>query len=96
MRTALYTTLVINKMLAKAFIIAALFAIIFVLFRGLYFLVKDQGNPKQTVKSLTWRIGLSVLLIILIMVAIKLGIVTPHGINKMPEQDTEQQQSENG
>ena len=74
-------------MLAKAFIITCLFTIIFVLFRGLYFLVKDEGNPKQTVRSLTWRIGLSLGLIILIIIGASTGIIQPHGLNKMPEQE---------
>lgn len=68
-------------LLAKIAIVIMLFVIVFVLFRGLYFLVKGQGNPKKTVNSLTWRIGLSLLLIGLLIVAIQLGIIQPHGIN---------------
>ena len=43
---------------AKAVLVVILLAILFVLFRGLFFLVKDQGNSKRTVNSLTWRVGL--------------------------------------
>lgn len=68
-------------MLAKILIVIALFAIIFSLFRGLLFLVRGQGNPKKTVNALTWRISLSVLLIIAIVIAAQLGYVEPHGIN---------------
>ena len=66
--------------IAKVFIILTLIAIIFVLFRGLFFLVKDQGQTKKTVNSLTWRISLSVFLIILLVLAIKFGIIVPHGV----------------
>ena len=68
-------------MLVKILIVLMLFAIIFVLFRGLYFLVKGTGNPKKTVSSLTWRIGLSVLFIGLLIAAIVMGYIEPHGIN---------------
>ena len=68
-------------MLPKIIIVLVLFTIVFVLFRGLFFLVKGQGNPKKTVNSLTWRIGLSVVLIGAIVVAIQLGYIEPHGIN---------------
>jgi len=68
-------------MLTKIVIVLMLFIIIFVLFRGLYFLVKGKGNPEQTVKSLTWRISLSVVLIILLIIAVLSGYVEPHGVN---------------
>ncbi len=61
-------------------IILALLAIIFVLFRGLYFMIKDQGKTKKTVNALTWRIGFSVLLIILLILGMANGIIVPHGI----------------
>ena len=68
-------------LIGKILIVLLLFIIVFSLFRGLLYLVKGQGNPKKTVNSLTWRIGLSVALIVGIMIAIKLGYIEPHGIN---------------
>ncbi len=65
----------------KILIVVALLIIVFSLFRGLVSLVKGNGNAKQTVNALTWRIGLSILLIIGLMVAIKLGYIQPHGVN---------------
>lgn len=65
---------------AKAVLVVILLAILFVLFRGLFFLVKDQGNSKRTVNSLTWRVGLSVLLLVLLVLAMKFGILVPHGV----------------
>ena len=65
---------------AKALLVVILLAILFVLFRGLFFLVKDQGNSKRTVNSLTWRVGLSVLLLVLLVLAMKFGVLKPHGV----------------
>lgn len=65
---------------AKVFIVLVLIAIIIVLFRGLYYMVKGHGNPRKTANSLTWRISLSVLLIILLVVAITYGVIEPHGL----------------
>ncbi len=66
--------------LTKVFIVLALIAIIIVLFRGLYHMVKHEGDTKKVVKSLTWRITLSIGLIILLVVAISQGIIQPHGV----------------
>ena len=49
-------------------------------FSGLFFLVRDQGRSTRTVKALTWRIGLSVALFLLLLVGYYFGLVTPHGI----------------
>jgi hypothetical protein len=58
--------------------------ILFNLFQGLYFLVTGKGGGKNTACSLSWRIGLSFLLF-LILVALKLaGIVEPHALNQTP------------
>ena len=38
------------------------------------------GNPTRTARALTYRIGLSVALFVLILVFVKLGWVTPHGV----------------
>ncbi|NQD36915.1 twin transmembrane helix small protein [Permianibacter sp. IMCC34836] len=65
---------------AKAVVIVILLAILFVLFRGLFFLVKDQGDSKRTVNSLTWRVGLSALLLLVLILSIKFGILVPHGV----------------
>ncbi len=54
--------------------------ILFSLGSALYFLVRDKGDSTRTVKALTWRIGLSVVLFILLMIAFALGWITPHSI----------------
>lgn len=68
-------------MLVKSLIILVLLAILFSLFSGMIFMVKDKGQSERTVKALTVRIALSVVLFILLMVAFATGLIHPHGIN---------------
>ena len=68
-------------MLTKIFVIAAMFVIIGSLGSGLFFLVRDkEGQSKRTVKALTWRISLSLLLFIFLLFAFKFGWIAPHNI----------------
>jgi Protein of unknown function (DUF2909) len=64
----------------KLLIIAFLILIIWNLGAGLYYMMVDKGKTDRTVKSLSWRIGLSVLLILLVIAGIFTGIIKPHGI----------------
>lgn len=66
-------------MLQNLVIIAFLIIILYNLGAGLYFMMTDKGESNRTVRSLTWRIGLSVGLIILIGLGIATGIIQPHG-----------------
>ncbi|WMS86321.1 twin transmembrane helix small protein [Pleionea litopenaei] len=68
-------------MLGKIIVVILLLAIVFNLFRGLFFLVKDQerGN-KRVVNSLSWRIGLSIGLFILLLLLNHFGIVEFHSM----------------
>lgn len=63
----------------KLIIIAFLIVILYNLGAGLYYMMTDKGSSGRTVRSLTWRIGLSVGLIALIGLGIATGIVQPHG-----------------
>jgi len=47
---------------------------------GLFYLVRDKGNSNKTAKALTVRIGLSVALFVLLMVAYATGLIQPHGV----------------
>lgn len=67
-------------MLTKILVIAFMVVIIYNLFAGLYYMLTDKGRSDRTVKALTWRIGLSVALILLIIAGILTGIIHPHGI----------------
>lgn len=64
----------------KLLIIAFLILILWNLGAGLYYMMVDKGQTDRTVKSLTWRIGLSVALILLVVAGILSGVIKPHGV----------------
>ena len=68
-------------MLFKIVIIFILFAVFFALGSSLFYLVKDGNNSTKTVKMLTWRIAISIFLLILLVVASHFGFIKPHEIN---------------
>lgn len=70
----------------KIILVLFLIAICIALFSGLFFLVKDDGDSKRTVNALTWRVGLQVGLIIVLIVAFFMGWLRPHDV--YPEQKT--------
>jgi hypothetical protein len=65
----------------KLLIIAFVILILWNLGAGLYYMMVDKGKTDRTVKSLSWRIGLSVLLILLVIAGIFTGVIKPHGIH---------------
>ena len=67
--------------LFKIAVIATLIIILMALGAGLVFLVRDKGQSKRAVKSLTLRIALSIALFILLFVGYFTGMIRPHGIN---------------
>jgi hypothetical protein len=68
--------------LTTLFIVAFLIVIVYNLGAGLYYMMTDKGQTDRTVKALTWRIGLSVLLIVLVMIGIATGVIQPHGLGR--------------
>ena len=70
-----------NDSLKTLLIIAFLVLIVWNLGSGLYYMLVDKGESKRTVNALTRRIALSVGLILLVVVAIKMGWIQPHGVN---------------
>lgn len=67
-------------MLIKLLIIALLIGIIVALVFGGVFLVKDPSTSKRVVTALSWRVGLQVLLIVVLIVAFFMGWLKPHGV----------------
>lgn len=67
-------------MLSKILIVLILFVIIGSLFSGLFYLVRDKGASERTVRALTVRISLSVLLFVLLMIGYATGVLQPHGV----------------
>ena len=67
-------------MITKIIAVLFLFIIIGSLFSGLFYLVKDKGTSERTVRALTVRISLSVLLFVLLMLGYATGLLQPHGV----------------
>ena len=61
-------------------IVGVLILILWNLGAGLYYMLVDKGRTKRSVNSLTKRIALSVALILFVVLAIKMGWITPHGV----------------
>ncbi|MBL8270460.1 twin transmembrane helix small protein [Steroidobacter sp.] len=66
--------------MTKYFIIACLVAIVLTMASGLFYLVTDKGESKKMVNALSIRVGLSVLLFLLLLLAWSQGLITPHGM----------------
>jgi hypothetical protein len=67
-------------MLIKVVIVGFLVAIVVSLMAGAFFLVKDPSTSKRTMNALTWRVGLQVALIVLLILAFFMGWLKPHGV----------------
>ncbi|QNN45736.1 twin transmembrane helix small protein [Thermomonas brevis] len=65
-------------------IVGILILILWNLGAGLYYMLVDKGTTKRTVNSLTKRIALSVALILLVVLAIHMGWIAPHGVGRAP------------
>jgi hypothetical protein len=61
----------------KLLILVVFVAILASLASGLVFLYKDDHQSRRVVKSLTWRIGLSVGLFVILLLAYAAGLVEP-------------------
>lgn len=67
-------------MIFKIFIVFLLFVVLVSLGSALYHLVNNKGDSDKLVKSLTWRIGLSVGIFILLIIGQFFGLIQPHGL----------------
>lgn len=63
-------------------IVAFLLLILYNLGAGLYYMLMDRGTTTRTVRSLSWRVGLSALLVLLLVLGIATGVIQPHGIQR--------------
>jgi hypothetical protein len=66
----------------KILIIIVLFAIVGSLGSALFHLSRGKGDSKKMARALTIRVGLSLVLFILLMVAWHYGLISPHGVSK--------------
>jgi hypothetical protein len=67
-------------MFIKIVVIAMLLLIFASLFSALVFLFKDKGRGQRTARALTWRIGLSMTLFLLLMAGFYFGVIPPQGL----------------
>jgi H+/Cl- antiporter ClcA len=65
-------------MATKILIIIGLILILYSLGSALIFLVKDHGEGDRTVKRLTWRIALSLVLFLALWGAYQMGWIEPN------------------
>ncbi len=68
-------------MTIKLLILALFGCVLFFLGSALFHLVRGRGQDDRTVWSLTWRIGLSIALFILLFIFAALGWIHPHDVN---------------
>ena len=64
----------------KIIVAIAFILIIASLASALFFLMKDKGKTKRTAQALALRVGFSIGLFALILIAYKLGLIQPTGI----------------
>lgn len=67
-------------MLIKFVILALLAGIIAALIFGGIYLIKDPSTSRRTARALTWRVGLQLALIALLILAFFMGWIRPHGV----------------
>lgn len=60
----------------KALVIVFIILIVLSLGSALYYLITDRGGSDRTVKALTWRVALSIMLFALLMLGFHFGIIT--------------------
>ncbi|MFP5390361.1 MAG: twin transmembrane helix small protein [Gammaproteobacteria bacterium] len=64
----------------KYLVALAFIGILASLASALFFLMRDKGKSNRTVQALATRVGLSVSLFLLILVAYKMGWIQPTGL----------------
>ncbi len=67
-------------MLVKIVIVILFLLIIWSLVSALFHLMVSKESNDKTVRALTYRIGLSVLAFVIIIISTKLGWIQPHGL----------------
>ena len=67
-------------MIFKVVVLVLLAVVLISLGSALYHLVSNKGDSDKLLKSLTWRIGLSVFIFILLFIGQAIGLIVPHGL----------------
>jgi len=66
----------------RLLVVAALIAIVASLGTALYHLASDRGDSRKMVRALAVRVGLSIALFLLLIVAWRAGLIAPHGLQR--------------
>lgn len=67
-------------LLFKLILVLLLMFVIVTLFTALYQLTQNKGDSCKVVRTLAWRVSLSIVIFILLWVGQYFGLITPHGI----------------
>ena len=67
-------------MIFKIVILVLLGIVLISLGTALYHLVSNKGDSDKLLKSLTWRIGLSVFIFVLLFIGQAIGLIVPHSL----------------
>lgn len=67
-------------MLFKLILIFLLLFVVGSLFSGLYFLINDSSKERRVLKSLSWRIAISLFILLLLFIGIQTGLIIPHSV----------------
>jgi thiosulfate reductase cytochrome b subunit len=65
-------------MIIKVIVILLLITIIYCLGSAVFFMLREKPGSRSMAKALTWRISLSLLLFILLLVSYLMGWIAPH------------------
>ena len=68
-------------MIFKAIVLTLLLIVILSLGQALVHFVKNGGDSDKMLKALTWRIGLSVFIFLLLLIGQAVGLIQPHGLS---------------
>ena len=68
-------------MIGKLFIIGVFLDILYTLASSFYFLINDKGEGDRAVRRLSWRVGLSLGLLLLLWAGFYFGLIEPQGVN---------------
>ena len=67
-------------MIFKVIIVSLLLVVIFSLAHAAIVMTNGGDTDGKMLKSLTWRIGLSVFIFLLLLIGQATGLITPHGV----------------
>ena len=65
----------------KLIVIVLLIAAVVSLARALMSLVRNEGKSGKTMRALAWRVGLSAMVFVFILVSMMMGWIQPHDVN---------------